>query len=70
MKIKKQDLDALRKAIGPRIHGATTMRQRWDALNAANDAHLRSTGRGITVLLHDYLDDSHIDTALRVLAAE
>lgn len=79
MKINPEHLEQLRKAIAPfdtparraqykagKFKGATRtnnldMRYRWDSIYAANlDSWLSHT-------LYKYLDDTHIDTALRSL---
>ena len=61
MKIKPEHLQYLREHIGEDMPKNATERQRWDALHAA----------GLTPWvckeLYPYLNDSHIDTALRTL---
>lgn len=51
----------------PRIDKArdTDMRYRWDMLYATGQP-----GRDLMTRLYDYLNDSHIDTALRALTQE
>lgn len=67
-KIRHEDYERLRVALlGPRIGDAKTERQRWDAFNAAQDAD--PDFHAFVVSLYRYLDDSHIDTALRKIAA-
>jgi len=66
MKIKQTDYLAIERAIAPLIsvtpkpEGHTDKRYRWDLLHASNV---------VTGHLYRYLDDSHIDSALRRIIA-
>jgi len=50
--------------------GFSDMRFRWDllhfaAINVTKFRYITSIGKGMQINLYDYLNDSHIDTALR-----
>lgn len=62
MKIRQEHLEHLRVALADRLPPNATMRQRWDALYAAG------LSRWICDNLYSYMNDTHIDTALRSLS--
>jgi hypothetical protein len=63
-KIRPDDYEALRLALlGSGIEHATTVRERWDAL-ARTPAAFQ-----LSLKLYSYLNDDHIDTALRKIVA-
>lgn len=74
MKMKKEHLDFLREALYPLDTyerrqayinaGRSSMRYRWDLCYAAK------LSQWISDNLYAYLNDSHIDTALRNLVAD
>ena len=59
MKMNDKDFEALRDALSGQEMG-TTERDRWDAL-------WRFSPTGFMARLYRYLNDNHIDTALRRL---
>jgi hypothetical protein len=62
MKIKPEHYEYLRKALANSgLTPESTMRQRWDALYAAK------LSPWICANLYDYMNDVHIDTALRAI---
>jgi hypothetical protein len=66
-KILPADYERIRLALlGAAIGDAKTERQRWDVFNDKQDAD--PDFRAFVVSLYRYLDDSHIDTALRKIA--
>lgn len=65
MKIKAEHYAYLRDALrGRGLHPDSSMRERWDAVQ---DAELLPY---LCANLYSYLNDEHIDTALRAIARE
>ena len=74
MKIQPTDYEKIRLAVQtamaecPPQGDRSDRRYRWDLLNYAQDmGYIDIHGRGLR--LYDYLNDSHIDTALKRIVA-
>lgn len=75
MKITAQDFAALTAKVAPfdtaerradyKSKGLTDKRYRWDLTYVVNSNDINSASRFICDTLYTYMDDSHVDTALR-----
>lgn len=80
MKMKSKDYNALSAAITPldtaerrdayRSAGLTALRYRWDLVYAAFRPNVEGASLSwFCDTMYDYLDDTHIDTALRKICS-